>query len=262
MSASKETALVTGASSGIGTEFARILAARGCDLILVARRVAKLEELAASLKSAQPVNVTVLAHDLSQPQAADTLCDKIAASGQRVDILVNNAGVGMSGDFSAGDPKATQAMLDLDVTALTLLCRHTLPDMLKRGHGRILNVASVTGFQGGGPGMSVYYAAKAYVLSFTCGLARELRGSGVTATVLCPGTTRTEWDSIARASNTRLFRWLPLADPRWVAEAGIKAMFAGRAMEVPGFVNKILAFFGQLPPRRISVEVNRILLRP
>jgi hypothetical protein len=262
MSTQRDTALVTGASSGIGAEFARILAARGCDLILVARRAAKLEELAASLKVAYSTTVTVIAHDLSQTHAADTLWEKIMAGGHRVDILVNNAGVGLSGEFAESDPKAIEAMIDLDVTVLTLLCRKALPDMLKRGHGRILNVASLTGYQGGGPGMAVYYAAKAYVLSFTSGLARELHGTGVSATALCPGTTRTEWDSIARASNTRLFRWLPLADPRWVAESGINAMFAGRATHVPGVVNKMLAFFGQLPPRRISVEVNRFLLRP
>jgi short-subunit dehydrogenase len=262
MSDTRDTALITGASSGIGAEFARVLAARGCDLILVARRAAKLEELAASLRSAHPIDVSVIAHDLSEANAADSLWQKITAGGHRVDILVNNAGVGMSGDFASSDPRATQAMIDLDITALTLLCRHALPDMLKRRHGRILNVASLTGCQGGGPGMAVYYAAKAYVLSFTCGLARELRGTGVTATALCPGTTKTEWDSVAGASRLRMFRWLPLADPRGVAEAGISAMFAGRAMVVPGFVNKILAFLGQLPPRRVSVEVNRFLLRP
>ncbi|HEY7841817.1 MAG TPA: SDR family NAD(P)-dependent oxidoreductase [Gammaproteobacteria bacterium] len=262
MSTERDTALVTGASSGIGTEFARVLAARGCDLILVARRAAKLEELAASLKAAHSITVTVIAHDLSQAHAADMLWEKITSGGHRVDILVNNAGVGLSGDFAESDPKATEAMIDLDVTVLTLLCRKALPDMLKRRHGRILNVASLTGYQGGGPGMAVYYAAKAYALSFTSGLAAELRGTGVTATALCPGPTRTEWDSVARASNLRMFRWLPPAEARSVAESGIDAMFAGRATHVPGFVNKILAFLGQLPPRRISVEVNRFLLRP
>lgn len=262
MNTERETALVTGASSGLGAEFARILAARGCDLILVARRTAKIEELAASLRTAHGIQASVITHDLSTPGAADTLWEKVTQAGHRVDILINNAGVGLSGDLATNDPKAAQALLDLDVTALTLLCRHALPDMLKRQHGRILNVASLTGYQGGGPGMAVYYAAKAYVLSLTSGLAVELRGTGVTATALCPGPTRTEWDSVARAGNLRLFRWIPPADARSVAEAGIAAMLAGRATIVPGFVNKILAFFGQLPPRRISVEVNRILLRP
>lgn len=260
MSTERETALVTGASSGLGTEFARILAARGCDLILVARRAAKLEELAASIRAAHPVDVQVIVHDLSEPRAADALWEKV---GQRpIDILVNNAGVGLSGDFASSDPKATEAMIDLDVTVLTMLCRKALPDMLQRRRGRILNVASLTGYQGGGPGMAVYYAAKAYVLSFTSGLAVELRGTGVTATALCPGPTRTEWDSVARACNLRLFRWFPPADARSVAESGIDAMYAGRATIVPGLGNKVLAFFGQLPPRRISVEVNRFLLRP
>jgi hypothetical protein len=262
MGTDRETALVTGASSGIGAECARILAARGCDLILVARRAAKLEELAAALKAAHGIDVAVIPHDLSHQGAADTLWEKIASAGRRVDILVNNAGIGMAGAFSASDAAATQAMINLDITALTLLCRRALPDMLQRRRGRILNVASLTGCQGGGPGMAVYYAAKAYVLSFTCGLAWELRGTGVTATALCPGTTRTEWDSVAGAGSLRLFRWLPLADPRGVAAAGINAMFAGRAMVVPGFVNRILAFLGQLPPRSVSVGVNAFLLRP
>jgi hypothetical protein len=262
MNTQKETALVTGASSGIGTEYARILAARGCDLILVARRAEKLGQLAASLKSAHAIDAGVITHDLAVPHAADGLWEKIRNSGAKVDILVNNAGVGLAGEFAASDPKATEAMLELDVTALTMLCRHALPEMLQRGHGRILNMASLTGCQGGGPGMAAYYAAKSYVLSFTRGLAVELRGSGVTATALCPGTTRTEFDSASGAGSLRLFRWLPLADARSVAEAGIEAMYAGRAVAVPGFVNKLLAFAGELPPRRISVEVNRFLLRP
>ena len=212
MQTAKQTALVTGASSGLGAEFARLLAARGCDLILVARRAAKLEELTAGLKSAHPVKVEIITHDLGHPHAADSLWGKVTQLGRPVNILVNNAGVGLAGELASIDAKATEAMLELDVVALTMLCRHALPPMLERRQGRILNVASLAGLQGGGPGMAVYYAAKSYVLSFTRGLARELRGSGVTATVLCPGTTRTEFDTVSGAGKLRLFRWLPLAD--------------------------------------------------
>ena len=262
MSLSRETALITGASSGIGAEIARILAARGCNLILVARRRPRLQELAASIQSAHAVEISIIEHDLAQAHGADTLWEKVRGSGAQVDILINNAGVGMSGAFAAADAAATEAMLELDIVALSMLCRHALPDMLARRHGRILNLSSLAGYQGAGPGMTAYYAAKAYVLSFTRGLAAELRGSGVTATALCPGPTSTEFESTAGARSLRLFRWMPVSDARSVAAAGVAAMFAGREKIVPGLVNKILAFAGEIPPRRASVEVNRILLRP
>jgi short-subunit dehydrogenase len=262
MTAPKDTALVTGASSGIGAECARLLAARGCDLVLVARRTEKLEELAASLRAAHGIGVDVVSHDLSVPGAADTLWTKVTGAGRRVDILINNAGVGFVGDFATSDPAGATTTLDLDVTALTLLCRHALPGMIERRHGRILNLGSLAGFQGGGPGMAVYFAAKSYVLAFTRGLARELRGSGVTVTALCPGTTATEFDNRAGATNTRLFRWFAPMTARDVAAQGIEALYAGRTLCVPGLLNKVLAIAGELPPRGISVEVNRLLLRP
>ena len=133
MNATKQTALVTGASSGIGRECARILAARGCNLILVARRGDKLQQLAADLGSGHGIAVTVIGHDLAQPHAVDALWQKITEGGHRIDILVNNAGVGLAGEFTGIDAKATEAMMELDIVALTMLCRHALPDMLKRG---------------------------------------------------------------------------------------------------------------------------------
>jgi hypothetical protein len=262
MNTTRETALITGASSGMGVEFAHILASRGVDLVLVARRAERLHSLAEALRTEHKVNATVIAQDLSQPHAATALWENVKAGGHRIDILVNNAGVGLAGEFANSDPEAVEAMMELDVVTLTILCRLALPEMLKRGRGRILNVASLVAFQGGGPGMAVYYAAKSFVLSFTRALARELRGSGVTATVLCPGTTRTEFDAASGAGRLRLFRWMPLSDARAVAEAGVEAMYAGRVAIVPGLINKVLAVAGEMPPRRISVEVNRFLLRP
>lgn len=262
MTASKDTALVTGASSGIGAECARLLAARGCNLVLVARRTDRLEELATALRAAHGITVEVISHDLSVPGAADTLWNKVAGAGRRIDVLVNNAGIGFVGDFAGSDPVGVATTLDLDVTALTLLCRHALPGMIERRHGRILNVGSLAGFQGAGPGMSVYFAAKSYVLAFTRGLARELRGSGVTVTALCPGTTATEFDGRAGATNTRLFRWFAPMTAKDVAAQGIEALYAGKTLCVPGLLNKMLALAGELPPRGISVEVNRLLLRP
>ena len=261
MNATKQTALVTGASSGIGRECARILAAKGYALILVARRADKLRQLASELETAQGVSVTVIGHDLSQPHAADGLWETITQGSHRIDILVNNAGIGLAGEFTGIDALATEAMIELNVTSLTMLCRRALPDMLKRRQGRILNVASLTGYQPGGPGMAVYYASKSYVLSFTRGLARELRGSGVTATALCPGTTRTEFEEVSGAGNLRMFRWLPMSEARAVAEAGIQGMLAGRVSVVPGVFNKLLALGGELPPRQIAIAINRMLLR-
>lgn len=258
----KQTALVTGASSGIGTECARLLAARGCDLVLVARRTDRLEELATALRAAHGTRVDIIGHDLAVPGAAGTLWEKVTALGRPVDMLINNAGVGFVGDFATTDPAGTVMTLDLDVTALTMLCRYALPAMLERRHGRILNVGSLAGFQGAGPGMSVYFAAKSYVLAFTRGLARELRGSGVTVTALCPGTTATEFEGRSGATNTLLFRLFAPMTARDVAAAGIDALYAGRTLCVPGLINKVLAIAGELPPRGISVEVNRRLLRP
>ncbi|MGE0386521.1 MAG: SDR family NAD(P)-dependent oxidoreductase [Gammaproteobacteria bacterium] len=261
MNASRPMALVTGASSGIGREIAGALAAQGHDLIIAARSTDALEALAAELRTRHGAAVSVAAVDLGEPDGAQQLWSQVQREGRRIEVLVNNAGVGLAGDFAQADPAATAAMLQLNVASLTLLTRLALPDMLACGRGRILHVASIAGLQPGGPGMAVYYATKNYVVSFTRALARELRGSGVTVTALCPGPTRTGFESRAGERAHGLFSRLPVMDAASVAAYGLRALRAGQTLAVPGIVNKLLALAGELPPRSIALGANARLLR-
>ncbi|HTT08981.1 MAG TPA: SDR family oxidoreductase [Gammaproteobacteria bacterium] len=259
-STSKPIALITGASSGIGLELSRLFAAGGYALALSARRTAELNQLADELKTAHGTPVTVFPLDLSQPGAARELWTQVEKANLQIDVLVNNAGLGITDAFVATDPAALETMLRVNMEALTMLTRYALPAMLQRRRGRILNVGSVVGYQPGGPGMAVYYASKSYVLSFSRALTVELRGSGVTVTALCPGTTRTEFEQRAGEKAGRLFRLMRPMDARTVAMAGYQGLHAGRAIVIPGLFNKIMAVAGELPPRQIALAVNRILL--
>jgi short-subunit dehydrogenase len=175
-------------------------------------------------------------------------------------VLVNNAGVGIYGEVWQQDAEALQRMLVLNVEALTLLTRYALPAMLERRSGRILNVASIVGYQPGGPRMAAYYASKAYVLSFSKGLGVELRGTGVTVTALCPGLTRTGFMKHAGATSSVL-EGTPGSSPEIVAKEGYKGLMRGRSVVIPGMLTKFLAFAGELPPRRIALAFNERLLR-
>ncbi len=257
----QETVLITGASSGIGAALAARCAAGGGELVLVARAADRLRRLAADLEAAHAVRVTVIVADLASADAARGLAAELDARGLCVDILINNAGVGLYGDFADIDADASRAMLELDVVTLTDLTRRLLPGMLARGHGRIVNIASLYGFQPGAPGMAVYCAAKNYVLAFSRALRVELRGRGVSVTTVCPGPTATGFEQHAGMGGTRLFGWLPVMQPEVVAEAAYAGMRRGRGIVIPGLVNRILALAGELPPRRIALAVNRMLLR-
>lgn len=234
------TALITGASSGIGREIARVLAPDH-DLVLVARSAAKLEALAEELGGAR-----VIAADLSDPSAVA----KIAAEVPSVDILVNNAGVGDFGDFAQADLNRTLGMIQLNVTSVTALARQYLPGMLERGSGRILNVASTASFLPG-PLMAVYYATKAYVLSFSEAVAEEVRGTGVTVTALCPGPTGTGFQAAADMELSPLVANKKLPSATEVAAYGVKAMNNGDAVAVPGFMNKVMASSVRITPRPV-----------
>jgi short-subunit dehydrogenase len=255
------TALVTGASSGIGREFARLLAADGANLILVSRNRSSLQELAAGLQTEHGVAVRCEVRDLSEAQAAARLWADLNRAGVAVDILINNAGVGVYGEVEKQDPEALERMMQLNVVALTSLTRLALPGMKARNWGRILNVGSVVGYQPAGPRMAAYYASKAYVVSFSKGLARELDGSGVSVTVLSPGVTESAFSERSGASRTLLYRLLPKMSAAAVARAGYDGLKRQATAVIPGFLTKILAFAGELPPRRIGVEVNRLLLQ-
>ncbi len=254
------TALVTGASSGIGLALARELAAHRHSLVLVARDREKLDLAAKQLELEYGVRVSVYAKDLSEPGAAEQLWADVSGR-HSVDILINNAGVGLYGDFREQSLDALTRMQTLNVVALTTLTRLVLPGLVARGRGRILNVASIVGYQPGGPGMAVYYATKAYVLSFTKGLAMELAGTGVSVTALCPGVTVSAFEERAGASQSNLYRRVPQTKPDAVAEAGYRAMMKGHLTIIPGFTAKLFAFSGELPPRVIALFVNRWLLR-
>jgi short-subunit dehydrogenase len=257
----RQVALVTGASSGIGLELARLLAADGFDLVMVARNSQQLEQLAEDFRRRHGIAAHVSATDLSQPGAAAALWTELVDRRFVVDILVNNAGTGLYGPFAEQDGAAIERMVTLNVSALTTLTRLALPAMLSRGWGRMLNVASIVAYQPGGPRMAAYYATKSYVLSFSKGLAREVRGSGVSVTALCPGPTHTSFEEKSGVNRTVLYRRGFAMDPLDVARAGYRGMMRKQMVVIPGLATKILAFAGELPPRRIALEANRLLLR-
>lgn len=253
-------ALVTGASSGIGAALARELAHHGHDLLVTARRAPELESLAAELRAAGAAT-TVLPKDLGAPGAARQLAADIAARGLAVDVLVNNAGFGDVGSFAHEDADRIDAMLELNVAALTALTRAMLPGMLSRNRGRVLLVSSTAAFQPG-PNMAVYCASKSYVLSFGEAIARELRGTGVTVTTLCPGATHSGFSEAAGAETLPLFKsfLVPRMTSAQVARAGYRALMRGQPVLITGAVNKIIAYSGRILPRKVVFPVAEMLL--
>ena len=247
---SKQTALITGASGGLGLALAHRFAKDGYDLILVARSLSKLEAAKADLETAHGVNVTPLAADLGAPDAAKTLMEEIRARTLTVDVLVNNAGFGDFGAFADSDIDKQSAMVDLNVKALMELTHAVLPAMRENKRGKILNVASIAAFQQG-PYMSVYYATKAFVLSFSQAIAHELKDSGITVTALCPGPIDTGFVEAADLGRSKLFRSLPVSTPDMVAEYGYKALMKGKTVAIHRFSNKLLIFTGRFAPRKL-----------
>jgi len=241
------TALITGASSGIGLELAKLFAADGHDLVLVARRADLLEALARELRGRSGITVRVWPEDLADPAAPTRLFERARSEGVAIDMLVNNAGFGALGPFADLPGERQLAMIDLNIRALTDLCHLFLPAMRQRRQGRILNVASMAGFLPG-PHMAVYYASKAYVLSFSEALSAELAGSGVTVTCLCPGMSPTGFQDAADMAGSRLSAFPGMA-PAMVARAGYDALMAGRRLIVPGFGNKLAISAIRLVPR-------------
>ena len=262
MGANNRTALITGASGGIGLELTRLLAADGYDLVMVGRDRERLEDAMVQLRTEHRIAVRCEQSDLSEPRAASKLWRDLTAAGLAIDVLVNNAGVGLYGLLEEQDPADLERMLQLNVAALTTLTRLALPGMRQRRWGRILNVASVVAYQPGAPRMAAYYATKAYVLSFSKGLARELDGSGVSVTVLCPGPTETSFDDRSGSNVNILYKRLPKMTAAAVARAGYRGLKRQSMVVIPGVMTKVLALAGELPPRRIALEVNRLLWRP
>lgn len=242
-------ALITGASAGIGVELARAFARGGHDLILVARRRDRLESLAAEF----PGRARVVPADLSDPATPARL---LAETGP-VDVVVNNAGFGLGGRFAEQPVERQAEIIQVNIAALTALTRLHLPDMLARRAGRVLNVASTGAFQPG-PGMAVYCATKAYVLSLSEALSAELQGSGVTVTCLCPGATSTEFAAVAGMRGSRLFRAAMSAET--VARMGYAATMAGQRLVIPGWANRLGTIGVRLTPRGVVLAFARRLL--
>jgi uncharacterized protein len=255
-----ETALVTGASGGIGEEFAKLLASKGCTLVLVARSGDKLARLAESLTAAHRVQVETLPIDLSTASSAAQIQSFLESKKIEVDFLINNAGFGTFGPFVESDLQIELAQIQLNVTTLTHLTRLLLPAMVRRGRGRILNVASTAAFQPG-PMMAVYYATKAYVLSFSEALGNELRGTGVTSTCLCPGPTRTGFNERAKlGTGGMLSKKSVMMDAAAVARRGYDGMMKGRRLVIPGLLNKMLAHSTRMGTRGLSARIVRRIM--
>ena len=259
------TALVTGASSGIGEALARNLAEAGHDLVLVARREAKLAELARVLAAAHGTRVDVVATDLARDGAAAALAASLRRRRRVVDVLVNNAGVLEQGAFVTLRASAHQRVIDLNVSGLTAMLAAFVPAMVARGHGRVLNVASISAFAPV-PGLASYAASKAYVLALTETLAEELRGTGVTVTALCPGITATAMFDRAARGNARVARLpgLLVGDVEAVAAEGLRACLAGEVVAVPGALNQAVTMAGRVTPRqwlrRVAGALGRRML--
>jgi short-subunit dehydrogenase len=248
-------ALITGASSGIGAELARLCAAAGYDLVLVARRAAALEQLSGELAARHGIDARVLAVDLAEEDAPGRILGAIES--REIDVLVNNAGFGVHGGFHETDWEAERRMLQVNVMALVRMTKLVLPGMRRRGKGRILNVASTAAFVPG-PFMALYYASKAMVFSFSLALASESKGSGVTVTALCPGPTTTEFQEVAGIGGSRLFRG-PAMTAAAVAREGFDAMMAGRAEVIAGARNRFMILGARLTPRSLLAALARRL---
>ena len=249
-------ALVTGASSGIGLELATLLAKDRHDLVLVARNRERLEAIGRGLTEEFGVTVTILARDLSNPEAPAEIARDLDERKLLVDILINNAGFGVYGPFVEAPIQKELEMIQVNVTAPTHLTKLLLRGMRERGRGRIMNVASTAAFQPG-PLMAVYYATKAYLLSFTEALANELAGSGITVTALCPGPTITEFQKAAGVEETRLFHSPLVMKPADVARIGYEGMMRGKRVVIPGLGNLALVEATRLTPRRLVTAIAR-----
>ncbi len=245
-----QTVLITGASSGLGLEFSRIFASKGFDLILASRSIDKLREIAGTLSARYSIHIDVIRADLSVESGAEDLYAAVKALSRPVDQFVNNAGAGKAARTVDLDPKTMRELLNLDVTSYALLCRLIGADMVRQGHGKILNVSSTTAFMPD-PFFNVYGPSKAFVLSLTEAMRGELKGTGVSVTALCPGPVRTNW-----AVNAGKAYPAGAADPAKVAMTGFRAMQSGRLYIIPGVGTALGTFFLTLLPRSAKVAIG------
>jgi short-subunit dehydrogenase len=257
----RRTALVTGASAGIGYELAKLMARDGYNLVIVARNGDKLRTVASELESSHDCRVAALPKDLSVAGAPDEVFGQLQENSVELDVLVNNAGVGASGPFHKIDTKTTTDLIQLNVAALVHLTRLVLPGMIERGRGRVLNVASTAAYQPG-PFMATYYASKAFVLSFSEAVATELRGTGVTVTAFCPGPTDTGFHEHAGTKRSKVAGGTFTMDPESVARIGYAAMLKGRRTTIAGLKNRVGAFASaRVLPKRFVLNTIATLNR-
>jgi short-subunit dehydrogenase len=256
MPTNPQTVLITGASTGIGYELTKLFARDRHNLVLVARSADQLNQRASELQSQFGVTAKAITLDLSVPPAAKFLFDQLQREGIAVDILVNNAGFGAFSEFAQMPEEEILGQIHLNVTALTHLTRLFLPPMIARHAGRVMNVASTAAFQPG-PLMAVYYATKAYVLSFSEAIANELRGSGVTVTCFCPGATNTNFAKRAGTENSRLFKQIGAMDAATVARDGYQGLMAGKTLVISGAHNWLVAESVRLAPRKVVTAISR-----
>ncbi len=252
----KRTALITGASSGIGYELAKVIAKDGHDLVLVARTQKKLEELAKALQTTFKIKVTVLPKDLNLPNAAQEIYQELKSKGIGIDMLVNNAGLGTHGKFTQTDAAQDAQMMQVNIVALTELTKAFTPDMVAQKWGRIMNVASIASFMSS-PNMAIYAATKAYVLSFSEAINEELRGTGVSVTALCPGVTQTNFFETAHVSQENINRFgsLVVQSAEEVAKSGYQALKAQKTVHITGLVNNLSVNSMQWVPRQIRTPM-------
>lgn len=251
-------AVITGASSGLGVDFAKELAALGMHLVLVARRESRMQTLATELRQQHGIDVEVIALDLAKPESAEKLHDQTQE--REVDVLINNAGFGLYGDELQIPWQREREMLELDMLTVTHLSRLYAQDMVKRGRGRILNVASVAGTQPA-PTFAAYGAAKSYVINYSVSLRQELKGTGVGCTVLAPGATATEFFDVSKAEETLYIRIVKM-ESKQVVHAGIRGMLSNRPVVIPGILNKLSVIGMNLLPRSwVAVIVHFVMRR-
>ena len=251
-----KTALITGASGGIGYEFAKLLAKDNYNLVLVARSEEKLQQLKMDLETGFKISAKVITKDLSKMGAVDEICNELDKEKIAINILINNAGLGNFGEFTETNWQKEAEMIQLNILALTHLTKLILKRMVERKNGKILNLASTASFQPC-PLMAVYGATKAYVLSFSEAIANELKGTGVTVTALCPGPTKTNFSNKANMQNSKLFNDKKLSSSEEVAKYGYEAMKKGKTVVIYGLKNKVLAFSARFAPRNLVTKISR-----
>jgi uncharacterized protein len=250
------TALITGASNGIGLELAKLHASKGGNLVLVARNKSKLDELKTELESQYKVSVYTIGKDLSANNSAQEVYDETTKQNIQIDYLINNAGFGNFGMFIETDWNKELQMINLNITTLTHFTKLYLQDMVKRSSGKIMNVASTAAFQSG-PTMAVYYATKAYVLSFSEAVDNEVSDKGVTITTLCPGATESGFQAAAAMEESNLVKGKKLPTSKEVAEYGYKAMMKGKTVAIHGLMNYLMANSVRFTPRALVVKLTR-----